>query len=67
MKMNKKTDPSSQHSSMHAGHGHSMAHPNPNVADKPKAPTSNTKTAAPQKEGADSGKHSGHSPVQKAR
>jgi len=67
MKMAKKMDSSSQHSSMDAGHDHSVAQPDPTVVDKSKAPASNTKTATPAKEGADSGKHSGHSPAQKAR
>lgn len=67
MKMTKKMEPTAQDSSLHAGHDHSMAHPDPTVADKSKAPASNTKTATPAKEGADSGKHSGHSPAQKAR
>ena len=67
MKMTKKMESTSQHSSMHAGHDHSMAHPDPTVVDRSKAPASNTKTATPAKEGADSGKHSGHSPAQKAR
>ena len=62
-----KNDPPSQQSSIHAGHDHSMAHPDPTVADNPKAPISNTETAAPQKEGADSGKHREHSQAQKTR
>ena len=67
MKMTKKMDTSSQHSSMHAGHDHAMAHTDSTAADKSKAPTSNTKTATPTKEGADGGKHSGHSAAQKPR
>lgn len=67
MKMTKKMDTSSQHSSMHAGHDHAMAHTDSTAADKSKAPTSNTKTATPTKEGAGGDKHSGHSPAQKTK
>ena len=64
MKMTKKTDPSSQHSSMHDGSKNQEA---PTMAGKPKAHVSETKSTKPSKSAASDEEHSGHSPTHKTR
>jgi hypothetical protein len=67
MKMTKKTDPSSQHSSMHGGHDGSKSQEAPTMAGKPKAPASETMSTKPTKSAASNDEHSGHSSTHKTR
>lgn len=67
MKMTKKTDPSSQHSSMLGGHDGSKNQEAPEMAGKPKAPSSETKSTKPVKSAASNDEHRGHSTTHKTR
>lgn len=68
MKMTKKTDPSSQHSSMHGGHNGSKSQEALTMAGKSKAAALETKSTKPVKSPANNDdQHSGHSPTHKTR
>ena len=67
MKMTKKTDPSSQHLSMHGGHDDSKSQEAAAMAGKPKVAASENKSASPVKSAASNDKHGGHSPTHKTR
>ena len=67
MKMTKKTDPSSQQSSMHGGHDGSKSQEAPTRAGKPRAPALETKSTKPVNSLANNDEYSGHSPKQKTR
>ena len=67
MKTTKKTDPSSQQSSMHGGHDGSKSQEASTLAGKPKAPALETKSTKPVKSPANNDEHSGHSPTHKTR
>ena len=67
MKMTKKTDPSSQQSSMHGGHDGSKSQEASTLAGKPKASALETKSTKPVESPANNDEHSGHSPTHKTR